>query len=383
MTYTISFEFKSNIISLLSIIASKSLYLKPNQLQISDYKFHNEFGLSWEEAISSNIVYNADDAMNLLNVTPKELNSMWWRSPRLDLNGGVYIGKIKTLAVGTIYVINGFYPEMRAQYTDNQEASIYYFNVGFDSNTLSWLDFRRNIVGCDDPKSAGTYTIRGQIYENWHDYDLTNRPDIINNGIHVSASPFEAFMERVNWLKISPKDDVYGEKLLKSGLTLEHFREFHLNPSVYDDESNKLSKKKGVSFLLEKIQDMDWKECINMLLNYSMSSNSETDTNMSDSRTNSDSSIGDHQPDPTSHRSVTSAMTSIAVTSTTNSNNETSSTVSVDLRVLIEHSFKMIPTPRKRSLNVRRSIESSTFNASKDPEVIRRNNEYFAKVNKL
>ena len=175
---------------------------------MSYYKFQHEFKLSWQEALSFGIVYNAMDAMNYLKISKSELNSLWWRSPRVQCNGGLHVGKIKVPDKPHIFVVNGFYPEMRSQYFE-AESSIYYFNVAFDDKKLTWLDFRRNILGVDNPKTAGLYTIRGQIYHNWREYGLKTRPDVMDNGVHGSASPFEALIERMHWLDIQPDNDHY------------------------------------------------------------------------------------------------------------------------------------------------------------------------------
>ena len=44
--------------------------------------------------------------------------------------------------------------------------------------------------------------------------------DTGDNGVHASASPFEALAERSNWLRASISKDAFGKALLASGIPL-------------------------------------------------------------------------------------------------------------------------------------------------------------------
>ena len=44
--------------------------------------------------------------------------------------------------------------------------------------------------------------------------------DTGDNGVHASASPFEALAERSNWLRASISKDPFGKALLASGIPL-------------------------------------------------------------------------------------------------------------------------------------------------------------------
>mmetsp|Transcript_8393 Transcript_8393/g.20747 ORF Transcript_8393/g.20747 Transcript_8393/m.20747 type:complete len:162 (+) Transcript_8393:790-1275(+) len=50
---------------------------------------------------------------------------------------------------------------------------------------------------------------------------LGSKPNTGDNGVHASASPFEALAERNNWLGKSVEDDAYGKGLLAAGVPLE------------------------------------------------------------------------------------------------------------------------------------------------------------------
>jgi hypothetical protein len=71
------------------------------------------FGESWDGAVQSGQIYNAKDAAKKLGVDAAGINGKWSKLSRgkdlLKFGGGFYCGK-----VGDIYVMNGFYMEMRA-----------------------------------------------------------------------------------------------------------------------------------------------------------------------------------------------------------------------------------------------------------------------------
>lgn len=50
---------------------------------------------------------------------------------------------------------------------------------------------------------------------------LATKPNTGDNGVHASASPFEALAERVNWLGKSVEDDSFGKGLLAAGIPKE------------------------------------------------------------------------------------------------------------------------------------------------------------------
>ena len=50
---------------------------------------------------------------------------------------------------------------------------------------------------------------------------LADKPNTGDNGVHASASPFEALSERNNWLGKSVEEDSYGKGLIAAGVPLE------------------------------------------------------------------------------------------------------------------------------------------------------------------
>jgi len=60
-------------------------------------------------------------------------------------------------------------------------------------------DFRGKLLGPTDPAEAPASSLRGKIAAQWEALGLAAAPDVGDNGVHASASPFEALAERLNW----------------------------------------------------------------------------------------------------------------------------------------------------------------------------------------
>jgi len=192
-------------------IASKAVMLKPSELNVPDKGkagFQEKFGLSWDEAIAQGLVYNAMDASKKLGVDGFELEVLWRKAKVIKFGGGFYCGK-----VGDIFIMNGFYMSMRAAYCTPGER-IQWMTVSWPADELSWEDFRGRVLGATDPSKAEKGSIRRSIMTNWERLDLKSRPNTGNNGVHASASPFEALAERMNWLGVKPEEDEYGRAML-------------------------------------------------------------------------------------------------------------------------------------------------------------------------
>merc|ERR1719199_803709 len=114
---------------------------------------------------------------------------------------------------------------MRSAFT-KPGTCIYYFETEFPSATLSWGDFRGKVLGGTDPKTAEAGSLRNTIYQDWTSLGLSSVPNTGDNGVHASASPFEALSERSNWLKTPISEDFYGRGLLAAGIpeaTIAHW----------------------------------------------------------------------------------------------------------------------------------------------------------------
>merc|ERR1719189_38615 len=236
-------------------IAAKAVKQKPSTLTVqpkAQAQFEKTFGMSWGDALSKGLVYNATDGAAKLGLTFDQLGQKWGTLKKdvnlLKFGGGFYCGK-----VGDIFVINGFYMDMRKAFT-TPGTSIYYFETEWPSQSLPWADFRGKVLGGTDPKTAEAGSLRNNIYKNWQSLQLKSVPNTGDNGVHASASPFEALAERCNWLGAPLAGDAFGRAMLASGVPLKMVKAWTDDPPVSFE-----GKKQSIFDLLE---DLDGRDCL-------------------------------------------------------------------------------------------------------------------------
>ena len=124
-------------------------------------------------------------------------------------------------------------------------VSIYYYVVEWDAKAVSWEEFRGSVLGPTDPADAPADSLRGLIMSKWQELGLASQPDVGDNGVHASASPFEALAERMNWLGVPVRtfSDMDGNTLhLQHLLTIlcfacESYRKIRLVKRYWMQES--------------------------------------------------------------------------------------------------------------------------------------------------
>ena len=93
--------------------------------------------------------------------------------------------------------------------------------MAWPSDGLSWADFRGTVLSATDPSAAPVGSIRRTILDQYKKLGLASKPDTGDNGVHASASPFEALAERVNWLGVDAGSDPFGKALRAAGASAE------------------------------------------------------------------------------------------------------------------------------------------------------------------
>ena len=63
--------------------------------------------------------------------------------------------------------------------------------------------------------------LNAQILAQWEALGLASEPNVGDNGMHGSASPFEAFAELVNWTCANPATEPFGKAMLDAGIFAE------------------------------------------------------------------------------------------------------------------------------------------------------------------
>lgn len=239
-------------------IASKATILKPEQLNVPTEKFQAHFGISWADALASGKVFNAMDACTHLGIDTAALDAAWKKAKLVKFGGGFYCGLVEVEGKEPIYVFNGFFMSMRAKFT-KPGSQIYYYSVQWDPSLLSWSDFRGKVLGPTDPAAAPADSLRGQILAHWKEFGLAAEPNVGDNGVHASASPFEGFAERSNWLGASMKDDPFGRHMLRAGLSEQRIKAWSVDPQVIISEGRQGS-------VFDQLEDLDAKPCLDKII---------------------------------------------------------------------------------------------------------------------
>eukprot|EP01061_Rhynchopus_euleeides_P035613 TRINITY_DN5_c0_g1_i3.p2 TRINITY_DN5_c0_g1~~TRINITY_DN5_c0_g1_i3.p2 ORF type:complete len:308 (+),score=126.17 TRINITY_DN5_c0_g1_i3:85-1008(+) len=238
-------------------IASKATILKPNELNVPADKFKAKFGLEWKDALSQGVVYNAMDACKQLEVDAVGLDKIWAQAKKdgklVKFGGGFYCGHLEVEGKSPIYAFNGFFMQMRSKFT-TPGTSIHYYTVDFAPEKLSWSDFRGKVLGPTDPADAPEGSLRRAVFNDWEALGLSALPNVGDNAVHASASPFEGLAERMNWLKTPLSMDSFGKQLLNQGVDRKTVFSWSVDPQVLCEDG-----KKGSIF--DQLEDLDATPC--------------------------------------------------------------------------------------------------------------------------
>jgi nucleoside diphosphate kinase len=240
-------------------IASKATLLTPDKLNIPKDKFKEQFGLEWDDVLKDGKALNAKDACEKMSIDADELDKMWGGAKKaknlVKFGGGFYCAKLEKDG-NTYYVFNGFFMTMRAGYV-KEGASIYYYVVEWEVKNLAWADFRGKVLGPTDPADAPKGSLRGGALADWKDLGLAAAPNVGENCVHASASPFEALAERMNWLGYKADKDKFGKDLLDAGVRPKTIKDWTLDPVVsYGNKQSPTSKS-----IWDTLEDMDSPAC--------------------------------------------------------------------------------------------------------------------------
>uniref|UniRef100_A0A7S3PG99 Nucleoside-diphosphate kinase n=1 Tax=Aplanochytrium stocchinoi TaxID=215587 RepID=A0A7S3PG99_9STRA len=245
-------------------IASKAVKLEARELNVpakGKAGFKDMFGKNWDDMVKAGKVYNAKEACAKLGVDGAGLDKIWSQLKKgqnlIKFGGGFYCGGIEYDGE-IIYVINGFYMSMRSKYTV-APSSIKYYLVEWSPAALSWEHFRGKVLGATDPSSAEAGSLRRKIYDKWQELGLPAKPDTGDNGVHASASPFEAFAERCNWTGAKVNEDPFGKALILNGIPQNKVEEL-MGDAQVPYEGVKQS-------IFDLLEDLDSEECLIKALN--------------------------------------------------------------------------------------------------------------------
>jgi hypothetical protein len=125
--------------------------------------------------------------------TFEELDQFWFSRKSIKIQSGFYL-QLYEKNGGQLVLINGFHPGQLYHFT-HPDHRIALFLVHSDT---AWKILRNEMVGNTYPEKAAPSSIRGSIFTEPPKFGLT-QVDISNNGVHLSAGPFEGVFELSNF----------------------------------------------------------------------------------------------------------------------------------------------------------------------------------------
>ena len=125
--------------------------------------------------------------------TPASLDTLWFTQKAEKIRSGFYVQAYEEEGEKFI-LVNGFHPAQLAHFT---EASHRIALMLVHSDT-AWAALRDEMIGDTFPERAGAGSIRGELHASPGRYGF-DEVTIANNGVHLSAGPFEAMFEIANF----------------------------------------------------------------------------------------------------------------------------------------------------------------------------------------
>ena len=208
--------------------------------------FSSRFRADWKEEVCVGHVLSASDAMSYFGIDAAALFSLWMHGePRIKLRKGLHVSQFHSSSLPKdsphrsklaenepIYILNGFFPSMRADCL-SPEAVVHYMVVEWEGSQLSWRQVLSDVVGTSEPGNADVESIRGHMFRDWQRLGLERPPDRRDNGVHFSASAFEGLAERLIWVPGTMLfTDPFGSRLLSCNIPSLTVENWLHNPPV-------------------------------------------------------------------------------------------------------------------------------------------------------
>jgi hypothetical protein len=185
------------------------------------------------------------------------LSDIWFSQGANKLRSGFYV-VADTYQGDPFILVNGFHPSQLAHYT-REDHRILLMLIHTDTD---WYDLKFDLVGDTFPENAKPDSIRGQLFAH---PELYGQDDVgINsNGVHLSAGPFEAAFEVVNFfgdiLSLDPETTtpLAIQRAIDTGIDQSLALSFLDNPTIGESDlfsnTENLNTLDAIHFALEHI----------------------------------------------------------------------------------------------------------------------------------
>lgn len=205
---------------------------------------------------SKHIILGGHEFLKRYSSNVDTLNDIWFGQGAKKLRSGFYF-IADTYKDDPILLINGFHPSQLLHFT-REDHRIVLMLIHTDAD---WYDLKFDLVGDTFPERAKPKSIRGQLFANPEDYGQ-QEVGINTNGVHLSAGPFEAAFEVVNFfgdiLSLDPEitPPLAIKRALHLGIEQPIALSFLDNPSIGESdlfsETENLNTDDAIQFAKEK-----------------------------------------------------------------------------------------------------------------------------------
>ncbi len=164
--------------------------------------------------------------------TENQLDSLWFAEKSIKIRSGFYVRLIKKNG-DNIVLVNGFHPKQLSYFTDPSHRIV----LMLIHSDNSWYELKNKMVGATFPENADKNSIRGILCSNANKYGF-KEVTIANNCVHLSAGPFEAFSEIMNFFGKLINADVSNihplilKRMLAMGISREDAIASLKNPKI-------------------------------------------------------------------------------------------------------------------------------------------------------
>lgn len=168
-------------------------------------------------------------------MSAKELDTFWFTKKSIKLRSGFYFN-IFDFEGNSYVLVNAFHPSQLLHFTSPERRIVLF--VG--NSEKSWESLRNELIGDTYPEKALSTSIRGEIFANPSKYGQ-KEVNIGNNGIHMSAGPFEALKEMFNFYTLifgvdfKVNSPMIINKLVSQGVSIQNAIELKNNPILSSD----------------------------------------------------------------------------------------------------------------------------------------------------
>jgi hypothetical protein len=164
------------------------------------------------------------------------LSDLWFKKEAKKLRSGFYFCE-DTFQGEPVILVNGFHPSQLQHFTKKDHRIL----VMLLHTDTDWHAMKFDLVGDTFPERANPSSMRGLLYADPGFYGL-NEVGINKNGVHLSAGPFEAAFEVVNFfgalLNLDPRKTppLAVERAISAGLSRDQALALLENPGMNESD---------------------------------------------------------------------------------------------------------------------------------------------------